>query len=293
VVDLRPNTRVALGSIRLFFGEMFARIVDVATHGGGQVTTDGGGRVGRGTRYAVRRVAGSGATAQAAGRSSYATAVRCAPGDRRGRRWWSVRAPSSVEGRSTARPSRPIDAARDAMGGGGGTQAAETRGPAPGPAFSSPGSPPSYTPASAAQVGWRPPGWAVREVTAHPWRSYRRVTHGSPRTATPSAPSPRSWRANEGEVGRPTGGLAAANARGAWRRGRARGPAAPRLSSRSATRGDELTRVFSAPLDGDIYSRVARWTVGELREHLLADAPQRWLPSVRACCPRWQQPSRS
>src|SRR4029077_11528560 len=36
---------------------------------------------------------------------------------------------------------------------------------------------------------------------------------------------------------------------------------------------DELTRAFLDALDGDIYGRIARWTVGELREHLLADAP--------------------
>jgi ethanolamine ammonia-lyase large subunit len=36
---------------------------------------------------------------------------------------------------------------------------------------------------------------------------------------------------------------------------------------------DELTRVFLAELDGDAYGRVAGWSVGELRERLLADPP--------------------
>src|SRR5262249_60031228 len=40
VVDLRPNTRVALGSITLFFREGFARIVDVPPPCGGQLLPD-------------------------------------------------------------------------------------------------------------------------------------------------------------------------------------------------------------------------------------------------------------
>jgi ethanolamine ammonia-lyase large subunit len=37
---------------------------------------------------------------------------------------------------------------------------------------------------------------------------------------------------------------------------------------------DELTRAFLAELDRDAYGRVASWTVGELRERLLADPPE-------------------
>src|SRR6185295_3179459 len=36
---------------------------------------------------------------------------------------------------------------------------------------------------------------------------------------------------------------------------------------------DELTRTFLEALDSTIYAGIARWTVGELRERLLADAP--------------------
>ncbi len=38
--------------------------------------------------------------------------------------------------------------------------------------------------------------------------------------------------------------------------------------------GDELTRAFLDALDHDAYARIAGWTVGELREHLLADPPE-------------------
>jgi ethanolamine ammonia-lyase large subunit len=40
-----------------------------------------------------------------------------------------------------------------------------------------------------------------------------------------------------------------------------------------APEADELTRVFLDELDGDAYARVAGWSVGELREHLLSDTP--------------------
>jgi ethanolamine ammonia-lyase large subunit len=36
---------------------------------------------------------------------------------------------------------------------------------------------------------------------------------------------------------------------------------------------DELTREFLDALDTETYRRIAGWTVGELREHLLADPP--------------------
>ena len=41
---------------------------------------------------------------------------------------------------------------------------------------------------------------------------------------------------------------------------------------------DELTRAFLDALDGDVYGRIADWTVGELREHLLADPPPSLAP---------------
>lgn len=44
---------------------------------------------------------------------------------------------------------------------------------------------------------------------------------------------------------------------------------------------DELTRVFLGGLDAAAYARIADWTVGELREHLVAD-PSATLVSLRA-----------
>ena len=37
---------------------------------------------------------------------------------------------------------------------------------------------------------------------------------------------------------------------------------------------DELTHAFLDELDHEVYARIAGWTVGELREHLLADSPE-------------------
>src|SRR5262249_17890536 len=79
----RPNTRIALGSISLFFGEMFARIVDVATHGGGQVFTDELTASVEGTQYAVRRAVPSNYGSDSAGSTSVIVRdghVHCAPG---------------------------------------------------------------------------------------------------------------------------------------------------------------------------------------------------------------------
>jgi hypothetical protein len=143
VVDLRPNTRVALGSIRLFFGEMFARIVDVATHGGGQVTTDELVASVEGTRYAVRR-ASTGSGSNGAGSTAVVVRdghVRCAPG---GTGTWpavvvGANSVLHVEGARLLGPPRSIDAATE-------TRWAEEverrllrpRGPAPGPALQFP-----------------------------------------------------------------------------------------------------------------------------------------------------------
>jgi hypothetical protein len=55
VVALRDNTRIQLGSIKLFFGEVFARISQIAQRGGGQVTTDELSASVKGTEYSVRR----------------------------------------------------------------------------------------------------------------------------------------------------------------------------------------------------------------------------------------------
>jgi ferric-dicitrate binding protein FerR (iron transport regulator) len=82
VVDLRPNTRIQLGSITLFFGELFARIVDIAAHGGGQVVTDELAASVEGTEYAVRRTVAPGHGNGSAGSTAVivrAGHVRCGP----------------------------------------------------------------------------------------------------------------------------------------------------------------------------------------------------------------------
>lgn len=55
-VILNRGTRIQLGSIALFFGELFARIQSIANHGGGQVVTNELAASVEGTRYGVRRV---------------------------------------------------------------------------------------------------------------------------------------------------------------------------------------------------------------------------------------------
>jgi len=60
VVALRNNTRIQLGSIKLFLGEVFARVSQIVQRGGGQVTTDELSASVRGTEYSVRRTPVSG-----------------------------------------------------------------------------------------------------------------------------------------------------------------------------------------------------------------------------------------
>jgi hypothetical protein len=55
VVVLNRATRVRLGSIRLFLGELFARIKSISTRGGGAVVTDELSASVEGTDYGVRR----------------------------------------------------------------------------------------------------------------------------------------------------------------------------------------------------------------------------------------------
>lgn len=54
-VVLNRRTRVRLGSIQLFLGEVFARIKDISTRGGGSVVTDELSASVEGTEYGVRR----------------------------------------------------------------------------------------------------------------------------------------------------------------------------------------------------------------------------------------------
>ena len=118
VVDLRPNTRIALGSITLFFGELFARIVDIATHGGGQVVTDELAASVEGTEYAVRRTVASGYGTSSAGSTAVivrAGHVRCAPGASGA--WPEVVVGANlvfrVENTRPVGPPSPIDAAAE------------------------------------------------------------------------------------------------------------------------------------------------------------------------------------
>lgn len=54
-VILNRATRIQLGSITLFFGELFARVKSIATRGGGQVVTNELSASVEGTEYGVRR----------------------------------------------------------------------------------------------------------------------------------------------------------------------------------------------------------------------------------------------
>ncbi|MBI2277896.1 MAG: FecR domain-containing protein [Dechloromonas sp.] len=54
-VILNRATHLQLGSIRLFFGELFARVKSIATRGGGQVVTNELSASVEGTEYGVRR----------------------------------------------------------------------------------------------------------------------------------------------------------------------------------------------------------------------------------------------
>ena len=85
-------------------------------------------------------------------------------------------------------------------------------------------------------------------------------------------------KANEAEVGRRARGhRGGRRARARGREGRARGRAGSARSSTSRScrpSSDELTRAFLDALESATPTRaLADWTVGELREHLLADAP--------------------
>lgn len=55
VVTLNRRTRIQLGSIRLFFGEIFSRISRITRRGSGQVLTNEVSASVEGTEYAVRR----------------------------------------------------------------------------------------------------------------------------------------------------------------------------------------------------------------------------------------------
>ena len=111
VVDLRTDTRIALGSITLFFGELFARIVDITAHGGGQVVTDELAASVEGTQYAVRRTVTPSSTAVIV-RTGH---VRCAPGA--SATWPEVVVGANrvfrVENTRALGPPSPIDAAAE------------------------------------------------------------------------------------------------------------------------------------------------------------------------------------
>jgi len=90
VVVLNRATRVRLGSVTLFFGELFARIKSIATHGGGQVVTDELSASVEGTEYGVRRELPAGGAAPGNVRVMVRQGhVLCAPSPRA--RWSPVR----------------------------------------------------------------------------------------------------------------------------------------------------------------------------------------------------------
>lgn len=112
-VALRENTRIQLGSIRLFLGEVFAHINQVVERGGGQVTTDEMSASVKGTEYSVRRTPVSGRpdignTAVVVRKG----AVLCE--GRADRRWPAVTITDNrifrVEGRQLPRPPQFVDA---------------------------------------------------------------------------------------------------------------------------------------------------------------------------------------
>jgi hypothetical protein len=112
-VALRENTRIQLGSIRLFLGEVFAHINQVVERGGGQVTTDEMSASVKGTEYSVRRTPVSGRpdignTAVVVRKG----AVLCE--GRADRRWPAVTITDDrifrVEGRQLPRPPQFVDA---------------------------------------------------------------------------------------------------------------------------------------------------------------------------------------
>lgn len=113
VVVLNRATRVRLGSISLFFGEIFARIKSIATRGGGQVLTDELSASVEGTEYGVRRELPSGSNAP----GNVSVFVReghvlCAPGGRA--KWSPVRLTENqslaVAGYRAPAGVRPVDA---------------------------------------------------------------------------------------------------------------------------------------------------------------------------------------
>jgi FecR-like protein len=112
-VALRQNTRIQLGSIRLFLGEVFAHITQVMERGGGQVTTDELSASVTGTEYSVRRTplssrSGVDNTAVIVRKGT----VRCE--GRGDRRWPAVSLTDNrifrVEGKQVPRPPQYVDA---------------------------------------------------------------------------------------------------------------------------------------------------------------------------------------
>jgi len=113
IVVLRENTRIQVGSIKLFLGEVFAHIGKLVDRGGGQVTTDELSASVRGTEYSVRRTPLSGRVD--AGNTAVIVrngAVLCE--DRDSRRWPAVEVTQNrifrVEGKQLPRPPQYVDA---------------------------------------------------------------------------------------------------------------------------------------------------------------------------------------
>ena len=106
LVALRDNTRVQLGSIKLFLGEVFARISQLAQRGGGQVTTDELSASVTGTEYSVRRAP----DADRAGLGNSSVIVRKGRAVKRGS-WQSLGAPGTARKQHSSRSERAAAAA--------------------------------------------------------------------------------------------------------------------------------------------------------------------------------------
>ena len=112
-VALRENTRIQLGSIKLFLGDVFAHIGKIVERGGGRVTTDEMSASVSGTEYSVRRT-------PFPGRAELGnTAIIVRNGtvlceDRDSRRWPPVEVTQNrmlrVEGKQLPRPPQYVDA---------------------------------------------------------------------------------------------------------------------------------------------------------------------------------------
>lgn len=110
IVALRNNTQIQLGSIKLFLGEVFARIGQIVQRGGGQVKTDEVSASVKGTEYSVRRSPLTGTE----GRTAVIVRTGSVLCEDPGNRWTAVDVTANniylVEGRLIPRPPAYVNA---------------------------------------------------------------------------------------------------------------------------------------------------------------------------------------